>query len=209
MESSRELIETLSSSTNYRDTKIPVAFSRRKALKLLSERKELAVVVHTGIPSKEAIRSIQMLHTKIGASNDLPQKAELRYSYLCELWNTMYLKNNLCPGDVPFPIVLTEFTEALVHGRAERKGNNMSAIVQCFNAWIVKEEVRFKLIQERDRIFPASKPKQVGGRTSSNLSELSVEELEHRIKKLQPFEKLKTTQEMKKSYEEELAKRGK
>jgi len=178
-------------------------------LKLLSERKELAVVVHTGIPSKEAIRSIQMLHTKIGASNDLPQKVELRYSYLCELWNTMYLKNNLCPGDVPFPIVLTEFTEALVHGRAERKGNNMSAIVQCFNAWIVKEEVRFKLIQERDRIFPASKPKQVGGRTSSNLSELSVEELEHRIKKLQPFEKLKTTQEMKKSYEEELAKRGK
>jgi len=119
----------------------------------------------------------------------------------------MYLRNNLCPGDVPFDIIINKFTEALVHGKAERKGNNMAAIVQCFNRWIVNENTRQELYIERDRLYPNSKPKQLKSESGINVSDLSVSEIRSRIEGLQPFMSMKSVQDLKETYEKELKRR--
>lgn len=174
---------------------------------LLQEKEKSSGIAHRPVSANETITALQVLYSKIGASNDLPKSTNERISYFNEIWVTMYLRNNLCPGDVPFDIIINKFTEALVHGKAERKGNNMAAIVQCFNRWIVNEKTRQELYIERDRLYPNSKPKQLKSESGINVSDLSVSEIRSRIEGLQPFMSMKSVQDLKETYEKELKRR--
>ena len=134
---------------------VPESYSRQKAIKKAKDKGGRA------IPEKEARINLYMMFVKIGATGEVPQENDLRVSFMNDFWRVIYLENNFCPGDIPFPIIMEEFTKAMIHGIAERKGNNQAAICQAFNKWITREDVRTKLYQKRDAMYPHKKPKQI------------------------------------------------
>ena len=195
------------SASTKQETEVPYTLSRQKALQLLRGNNAVA--------SKEARESIYELYFKIGARGELPpvidkhDRAGLkaREGVLSEIWRNIYLNNKLCPGDIPFPIIISEFTGAMVLGLVERKGNNLAAIVQSFNSWITRQKVLELLYAIRNRLYPHWVPEAIEERKSKPLHEMSDEEIENRIEKLKPFKHVNLTLEMISMYRDELSNR--
>lgn len=137
--------------------KVSDNFSRAKAIQYISNRSEGGSVAPA--PEKETVNALYELYVKIGAIDELPSDTERTEGYLCELWREVFYTNNLVPADIPGDIIITEFTRAVVSGRAGRKGNNMAAIIASFNHWIVKQDVRSGLYSKRDQYYPGRQPK--------------------------------------------------
>lgn len=148
------------------------------------------------------------LFMKIGARSEVPTKADQRESYLNDFWRSMYMKNHQVPADIPFAIIIEEFTTALVQGEAKRKGNNQAAICQAFNAWICREDVRNRLYEIRNRRYPDAKPKEIPARaTEESIRDYSDEELHEKLEAIKPFEGLKMVNQMIEELEKEIERR--
>ncbi len=170
---------------------------------------------------KQCKALFQELYHKIGANAELP---EIRFrdgnpigetvlrrdAYFADLYKTMYLKNAIVPGDIPFEIILEAFTLHAVQNSHLRKGNNQAAIVRQFNEWIVNSSVQQGLRSEFYVRYPEKQPLKLEDPKdkSIELAELNVEELQERISKLKPFRFLEMTQKIIKKYEVELESRG-
>lgn len=160
------------------------------------------------VPQKEARADLYKLFMKIGATNELPEEKNLLVSFLNDFWETLYLRNHQCPGDIPFHIIISEFTVALVQGVAERKGNNQSAICQAFNAWISRTDVRNRLYQLRDRAYPAQKPKQLSkDATPETVEDYTDEELEAKLTSIKPMAGIGMVDQMIAELEKEIGRR--
>ena len=147
----------MSSYSTYTAIKIPNTFSRQKAVQFVKNRSEEGPV--TPSPEKETISAMYEMYIKIGAIDELPSDPKLTQEYLTSLWTDLFYENHLVPADIPGDIVISEFTRAVVSGRANRKGNNMAAIIASFNQWIVKQDVRSGLYSKRDQYYPGQQPK--------------------------------------------------
>lgn len=161
------------------------------------------------IPQKEAISRLYLLFMKIGATNELPKEKDLRISYLNDFWRTFYFENHICPADIPYDIIMDEFTKALVQGRVERKGNNQSAICQAFNEWIVRQDTRNLLYQKRDQMYPAKKPKQLTkDATPETIGDYSDKELLSKYNSIKPMVGISLVDKMIVELKKEIANRN-
>ncbi|MBD3615848.1 MAG: hypothetical protein HUJ22_04680 [Gracilimonas sp.] len=140
---------------------IPSELSRRKAKDFIIDHSEVRGGQVEGIPTKKATNLLYRLYTKIGAIGELPENDQVARSYLNDLWIDFYLTNNLVPDDIPFPIIINEFTSQSVKGRVERKGNNQQAMITAFNGWITRQDVRSRLYQLRDQAYPQAAPQRL------------------------------------------------
>ena len=150
---------------------VPEGYSRSKARIYLQNRE-----TNEGHPADNDIRKLYQLFLKIGADRELPDEHVLIEGYLSDFWNTMYFENNQVPDDIPFDIILDEFTKAMVQGTVERHGNNQAAICKAFTQWVTDETVRNRLYSLRDHRYPNNKPRQL--RESPGYS-ASQEEADH------------------------------
>ena len=161
------------------------------------------------IPHKDVRADLYKLFMKIGASSEVPTAGDQRESFLNDFWRTLYLRNHQCPGDIPFGIIIDEFTIALVQGRAERKGNNQAAICQAFNDWISRPDVRNRLYELRDRAYPDNKPKQIPKTaTPETVADYSDEELQQKLKSIKPMAGINMVDQMIGELEGEIERRG-
>ena len=150
-----------------------------------------------------------MMLVRIGATGELPQQKELRESFINDFWRVMYIENNYCPGDIPFPIIMDGFTTAMVQGIIERKGNNQAAICQAFNQWVTREQVRHRLYQKRDEMYPNQKPKQLTkNATPETVADYSDEELLDKFEKIHPMKGIGLVDLMLDELQKEIMKRG-
>ncbi len=188
---------------------VPKSYSRSKALGLVSEKSDIVGGQLKAIPHEEDRKLLYLLFMKIGATSELPSNNQLKDQMLNDFWVTMYLKNNLVPGDIPYSIIIELFTMDMVQGVIDRKGNNQAAICKAFNEWIVRQDVRERLINERDVRYPYSKPPQIAKSSKEpvSLSEYSVEELRTKIQKLKTFAGLKSVDLMIEEMENEIDQR--
>lgn len=198
-----ELIQTSRKETNtlkhYRDcsVEIPETYSREKAMRYADDHSDVRGGLVQALPESGARRRLYLLHMKIGATGELPQKEEVQISYLNDFWSTIYLKNSFCPGDIPFHIILDEFTTAIVQGSVTRKGNNQAAICQAFNEWISRDKVRHRLYQLRDAAYPAQKPKQMAQTaTPETVRDYSDEEIQSKLSAIRPMAGIKMVDQM-------------
>lgn len=158
-----ELIQTKAAgkrlSTSSQGVKIPFQFSRGKALQYIKNRSEGSEL--QGAADDETVNRLYEMYLKIGATNELPEKQDHIVGYLSDFWRTVYLNNNLVPDDIPFDVVMDEFTGKMVRGEVNRKGNNQAAICQAFNRWVTQTDTRNRLYYLRDKKYPNDKPKQL------------------------------------------------
>lgn len=182
---------------------VPAKYSRLKAIKHAKENGG------NPVPELSATKMLYMMFMKIGAKNELPSETKLQDSYLNDFWLDLYLNNHLCPGDIPFHIIIKMFTTAMVQGVVERKGNNQAAICGAFNKWITREDVRTKLYQKRDEMYPYQKPKQIPETaTQESIEDYSDEELLEKHNSIEPMKGITMVNMMLKKLEEEIKKRG-
>lgn len=182
---------------------VPREYSRIKAIQFAKKNNSNA------IPETEARQVIYMMLVKIGATSELPQDKQLRVSFINDFWRVMYFKNNYCPGDIPFGIIMDSFTTAMVQGIVERKGNNQAAITQAFNKWVTRDDTRAKLYQKRDEMYPKKKPKRLEKNASpETISDYSDEELMEKFNNIQPMKGLKLVDIMLDELKKEIKKRG-
>jgi hypothetical protein len=150
-----------------------------------------------------------MLYIKIGATSEIPQKEAEKVAYMNDFWRTIYLKNNLCPGDIPFSIIIDEFVLALAHGVIDRKGNNQVAICNAFNEWVTRQDVRHRLYQKRDELYPEGKPKQIPKTSpAETVADYSNEELLQKYNAIKPMAGLRMVDEMIEKLKQEMNERG-
>lgn len=188
---------------------VPANYSRQKAMSYARDHREDRNGMVDPVPQSDARQQLYLMLMKIGATSELPQEKNLRVSFLNDFWSTIYLKNNYCPGDIPFHIILTEFTTAIVQGSADRKGNNQAAICQAFNKWISQDKVRHRLYQLRDEAYPAQKPKQVAqNATPETVRDYSNEKLQKRLQSLRPMAGVGMVDQMIGEYEREIKRRS-
>lgn len=161
------------------------------------------------IPSPAAVLELDRLYMKIGALRELPSEPQHKASYLIDFWRDLYLYNNLCPGDIPFPIIMERFIRGLTQGSIERKGNNQAALIKAFNDWIVKEETRHKLLEARNLAYPERKPIALSERSVKPISfdDYTTEELEDKVRSYKPFKGIKAVNAMLDEIEKELEKK--
>ena len=188
---------------------VPKSYSRGKALGLVNEQSEIVGGQLKAIPHEEDRKMLYLLFMKIGATSELPSNNQLKDQMLNDFWVTLYLKNNLVPGNIPYNIIIELFTLDMVQGTIERKGNNQAAICKAFNEWVVRQDVRERLINERDLRFPDRKPIQIAESSSKpvSLSDYSLEELKTKIQKLKTFKGLKSVDLMIEEMESEIQSR--
>lgn len=185
--------------THYKacSVEVPVNYSRQKALNYTADHSDVRGGRVNAIPQKDARQQLYLMLMKIGATGELPQDEMLRVSFLNDFWSTLYLRNDICPGDIPFGIILSEFTTALVQGVADRKGNNQAAICQAFNNWVKREDVRNRLYLLRDRAYPDQKPKQVPEKaTQASIRDCTDEDLSNKLKSIKPMAGIKMVDKM-------------
>lgn len=201
-------IYTLTSLTGSDTTVVPYKLSRSKALNHVKEKstvgKELA-----GIPEKQATDLLYVLFVKIGATKELPSGNKSVEAYLNDFWATLYLHNNLCPADIPFDIIINNFTMALVHGTVDRMGNNQAAICTAFNSWITRQDVRNRLYEIRNRLYPNRKPKELPkNATEKTIADYSDQELLQKISDIKPMAGIAMVDNMLIELHKETTKRG-
>lgn len=206
----RKETSTSISSRAERSLEVPVNLSRAKALQYINTHSEARGGEILGVPEKEASNMLYRLFMKIGATSELPEDSNLARAFLNDFWTDLYLKNNLVPGDIPFGIIISEFTTAMVQGRIERKGNNQAAICGAFNKWISQQDVRNRLYQVRDRAYPEQKPKQVAenATTQPTVADYSDEELLENLENIKKMAGIKTADQMIEELEAEVERRG-
>lgn len=188
---------------------VPAQFTREKAIRYLANQSDARGTDVAAVPQKHVRADLYKLFMKIGAMSELPTKTSQMESFLNDFWKTIYLKNHLVPADVPFGIIIEEFTTALVQGSVRRKGNNQAAICQAFNAWITRQEVRNRLIEIHNRRNPDSQPRQIPERASKEtVQDYSDEQLMEKLESIRPFEGLKLVNQMIEELEKEAERRG-
>ncbi len=176
---------------------VPAAYSREKAIMFAKGK-------GTPVPETKATDMLYILFMKIGAIKELPSNERMKESYLNDFWLDLYYNNHLCPGDIPFHIVIKSFTTSMVQGVIDRKGNNQAAICQAFNRWVVRSDVRNRLYQLRDEMYPEGKPKQITEQaTQESITDYSDEELLEKIEQIKPMAGIKMADEMIKRLEKE------
>jgi hypothetical protein len=176
---------------------VPLAYSRQKAMQLVKGK-------GNPVPHSKATDLLYIMFMKIGAINELPSDERLKESYLNDFWVTFYFDNHSCPGDIPFHIIVNQFIREMVQGRIERKGNNQAAICQAFNKWVTRDDVRARLYQKRDEMYPNAKPKQIPkNATEETVQDYSDQELVQKYKSIKPMAGLKMVDQMLEKLEEE------
>lgn len=103
---------------------------------------------------------------KIGATSELPSSGNRVQAVLSEMYRIVFVDNHRVPDDIPFVIIWEEFSDGLIRGDIERKGNNMGALCQAFNDWITQERVRNLIREVFRREFPERQHKQLQGATN-------------------------------------------
>lgn len=186
---------------------IDYELSREKAIKKLTS---VNIGNAQAIPnvSRAAIDMLYRLHMKIGATNQLPEDVKHSESYLKDLWVSIYLKNNKCPGDIPFPIIMEEFIEFCVQNNDGRKGNNHAAICSAFNSWVTQEANRNKLYQIRNDRYPSKAPKQLESKSRNRKITHSDDELLLHLKNIPNLSESELANRMFKEYSAEAERRG-
>lgn len=84
--------------------------------------------------SDQTLRTLYFFLCDIGAKPDLSDKKELRL-YMERFYDNLYTDNPMFPKDRPESKVWAQWMSSVMDGKAMRKGNNMSAMLQCFNNW--------------------------------------------------------------------------
>jgi hypothetical protein len=185
---------------------VPFRLSRSKAIKHLKQKG----VGFNGIPEKKATDLLYVLFVKIGAASELPSNTKIAENFLNDFWSVLYLHNNLCPADIPFDIIINSFSTALVHGTVERKGNNQAAICQAFNEWIKRDDVRHRLYETRNRMYPNQKPKELAkDATPESVKDYTDKQIDLKILGLKPMQGIKLVDDMIKHLETEKERRTK
>lgn len=207
IESQKETSTSISSQA--KSVSVPAQLSRGKAREYITGQGEVRGGLVRAVPEREATNLLYRLFMKIGATGELPEENALARSFLNDFWIDLYFKNNLVPDDIPFGIVIHEFTTALVQGRVGRKGNNQAAICEAFNDWITREKVRHRLYQLRDEAYPAQKPKQVPQQaTAETVRDYSDEELRRKLAAIRHMSGIKMVDEMIAELEAEIGRRS-
>lgn len=187
---------------------VPADYSRGKAIQYTNTQSDVRGGTIDPIPQSEARRQLYLLHMKIGGTGELPEDDELRQSFLNDFWKTIYFHNHLCPADIPFSIIMDQFTRAMVLGVIQRKGNNQAAICAAFNEWISRPDVRHKLYQVRDQMYPEGKPKQIPQTaTPETVKDYTDEELHQKLSAIQPMAGIKMVDAMIQELEGEIERR--
>lgn len=196
-------MNTLTSSTTSL-VRVHPLYSRSKAIQVARK----AGVTHP-VPHEDATGMIYLMFMKIGGTKELPSNENLKDSYLNDFWLDFYFNNHLCPADIPFHILIKEFTTAMVQGRIERKGNNQGAICEAFNKWVTREDVRNKLYQKRDQMYPELKPKQIPKRaTEETVQDYSDLEIVKKYYDIKPMAGIAMVDAMIKELQKEISRRG-
>jgi hypothetical protein len=84
------------------------------------------------------MNTIYMWLKDIGAHGEIPADKEKRKDYLLRLHEYLTVLNDRYPMDLSFYDCYAKFFKATVIGEAQRKGNNIAALVQCLNEWLPK-----------------------------------------------------------------------
>lgn len=187
---------------------LPEKYSRKKALDYLRDQKDVRGGQVMPVPHKTDRADLYKLYMKIGAISELPENPQQEDSYLNDMWRTMYLRNHLCPADIPFDLIMDEFTLAMVQGTIKRKGNNQAAIVSAFNNWITRPDVRHRLYQVRDQMYPDNRPKQLAkDATPETVADYTDEELQQKLASIKPMAGLLMVDQMIEELEAEMERR--
>ena len=142
------------------------------------------------IPDKNGVNKLYTMYLRIGGLNELPSESKPIDAFLKDFWLYLYFENRYIPVDIPFDVLMHEFTKSLIHGDAQRKGNNQAEICRAMNNWVQNPDVRAKLYQVRDRFYPSQKPKQIEKKSKPSKSGTYYERQTNK-EILQMYEKIK------------------
>jgi len=163
---------------------VPAEYSRQKAMVYSKNNSGF----NNAVPGEPARRKLAMMYVKMGAKAEVPGSTNEKIAFLNDFWRTIYFTNNLCPVDIPFSILMDEFVLALAHGVIDRKGNNQVAICNAFNEWVIRPDVRNRLYQKRDEIYPEKKPKQIAeSATPETTEDYTDEEIIQKYNAIKPM----------------------
>jgi|GEM_PF-1338725 len=171
-------------------------YSREKIRELVEAQKDAVGKDVVPTPERNAVDSLYQMYLRIGGIKELPSDNEAIDFYLKDFWKFLYLENKYVPVDIPFDVLIKEFIKALVHGEAERKGNNQAELCRAMNKWVQDPDVRNKLYQTRDIVYSKQKPKQIpkksfkSGSFYENQTNREIKEMYQKIKMLYSDEKI-------------------
>lgn len=87
---------------------------------------------------KEMMNTLFGFMHDIGAKNELPYEKEKIQKYLIRLHEVLMVENPMIPDDIPFTDIYPQFMMDVIYNKAQRHGNNISALAYCFNEWYKK-----------------------------------------------------------------------
>lgn len=161
--------------------------------------------------SRSVAMQILEMYKILGASKEIPaEENETRY-FVNSFYRIVFLENNYIPNDIPFDVLLACFSKVLIYGKVERKGNNISAMVQALNDWLVHGNAMETLYEMRDVMHPDMKPLQLTERKRTPISEIPTKELQSRLENLKRMSMgfgMDLVKEMIRNYETELRRRN-
>ncbi len=133
---------------------------------------------------KELLTNVYRLHEYLGALGQLPdssdskQRTALRANYFNDWLNFVILKNNRLPLDIPVGFIFVEFSNGLVSGKYERKGNNIATFAEAMSK-AVDDIIRSWKLYNKPKALPPKK-----GTRLENLSDEDILNLWEIVNKL-------------------------
>ena len=86
-------------------------------------------------PSDEFLNTIYLFLLDIGAKNDIGTTKAEKSSYVKRFYEKICAQNPLFPKNNESKVWATWMSD-VISGKAPRRGNNLSAMLICFNDWI-------------------------------------------------------------------------
>ena len=84
---------------------------------------------------RDLLNELYKFLVDIGANRELPEDKPALKQYLIRLHETIAIKNGMFPLYSPFLDIYKAWMSDVVYGKIGRNGNNISALVRCFNEW--------------------------------------------------------------------------
>ena len=92
---------------------------------------------------KTLLNLLYDFHQDIGALKELPTERAAGVRYLIRLHETITVNNQIFPDTVRFDTIYADWMMDVIYEKAQRKGNNISALARCFNEWYKTNAINY------------------------------------------------------------------
>jgi len=119
-----------------------------------SDPRRISIPVHLG-------NAFAVFFQDLGAETLLPSNGNDKVSYINRLHKALTINNKLCPPEIDFNVIYSQFFNAVLSGEIQPKGYSIKPLCDAFNQWITNDKVRNRLYEKHYEYNPDDKPKQL------------------------------------------------